>query len=182
MSFQGRDSQAQAGGVSASNRNTERDVLPVTILFISNRMMYSCYGNRQRERTKKTTCWGQLYMKKNQNNKQIIYEIIIILMPFLFIVLFSKSSNAEMWATTNAPWSSDYHTSDSLLEFNGRLFAGVSANAKAAQLWSYDGSEWRNTNAPWSSNYDLITHMAVYRAKLYVGVYDYHIYCSGMVI
>ncbi len=78
----------------------------------------------------------------------------------------------------NTSWGATATIEDieSLMPFNGKLYAGLGSSTGDATLWEYDGTNWTqiggdDVNASWTTGtYEKVKTLAVYNGDLYAGL------------
>ena len=107
----------------------------------------------------------------------------------LYVGLGSSAGDAEVWLwngtswskvggdTVNSSWdSTTYEEVESLMPYNGKLYAGLGLTAGDASLWEYNGTSWSkiggdDVNSSWTSGtYEKVKTIVVYNGDLYVGL------------
>ncbi len=77
------------------------------------------------------------------------------------------------WAYGN---DGTYETVQSLISYNGQLYAGLGTSAGDGEVWRYNGSTWSqvggdSVNSSWSTS-QYVNDMAVWNGKLYATTYS----------
>ncbi len=107
----------------------------------------------------------------------------------LEVGLGRSAGDAEVWEwsgsswnkiggdTVNSGWdSTTYEEVESLVQYNGNLYAGLGSGTGDASLWEFNGSTWSkiggdDVNSSWTSGtYEKVKTLAVYNGDLYVGL------------
>ncbi len=103
--------------------------------------------------------------------------------------LGSSAGDAETWIWNGSSWSkfggdglnsgwpnSTYEEVESLIPYNGKLYAGLGSSAGDASLWVWDGTSWSemggdDINSSWiTGTYEKVKTLAVYDGDLYAGL------------
>lgn len=107
----------------------------------------------------------------------------------LYAGLGSSAGDAEVWRwngtswarvggdAVNSSWNAvNYEQVDSMIVYNGRLYAGLGTGTGDAQVWEYNGTSWTqiggdDLNGSWTvALYERVRTMAVYNGDLYAGL------------
>jgi len=92
---------------------------------------------------------------------------VLLLTGFLFLIL-AAGAYGQTWISTNAPWTDDNYSANSMAVYGDYLYMGT-GNSGGAQVWQYNGTAWISTNASWTTDNTDALSMAVYGTNLYVG-------------
>lgn len=107
----------------------------------------------------------------------------------LYAGLGSSAGDAEVWLwngtawskvggdNTNSSWdSSTFEQVETLVPYNGKLYAGLGLSAGDAAVWEYDGTSWTkvggdDVNNSWTSGtYEKVKSLVAYNGDLYAGL------------
>jgi hypothetical protein len=107
----------------------------------------------------------------------------------LVVGLGRGTGEAELWQWDGSAWTkiggdsvagswntTTYQSVESLMPYNGKLYAGLGNVAGSGTLWEYDGSTWTkvggdDVNGSWTTgSYERVKTMAVYNGDLYAGL------------
>jgi hypothetical protein len=90
--------------------------------------------------------------------------------------------NGTTWAkvggdAVNSSWDAvNYEQVESMLAYNGKLYAGLGNSTGDAELWEYNGTAWTRIggdgiNSGWADGqYEQVKSIVVYNGRLYVGL------------
>ncbi len=107
----------------------------------------------------------------------------------IYAGLGSSTGEAEIWEWSGSAWSkvggdsvgsswnaTTYQQVESLISYNGKLYAGLGNITGAGTLWQWDGSTWTQVggddiNGSWTTGtYEKVKTLAVYNGDLYAGL------------
>ncbi|MFZ5424350.1 MAG: LamG-like jellyroll fold domain-containing protein [Patescibacteria group bacterium] len=107
----------------------------------------------------------------------------------LYAGLGSGAGEAEVWRwggstwtkvggdTVNSSWdSTSFEHVDSMIVYNGVLYAGLGTGTGDAEVWSYNGTSWTQVggdevNSSWTTGtYERVRTLVVYNGDLYAGI------------
>jgi len=107
----------------------------------------------------------------------------------LYAGLGASTGDGEIWEWSGSNWtkiggdgvgsswnSTTYQQVESMISYNGKLYAGMGNIAGAATLWEWDGSTWTmvggdDVNGSWTGGtYERLKTLAVYNGDLYAGL------------
>lgn len=103
--------------------------------------------------------------------------------------LGSSTGEGEIWEWSGTAWTkiggdgtggswgaTTYQQIESMISYDGRLYAGIGNVAGAGALWSWDGGSWTQVggddiNGSWTTGtYERVKTLAVYNGDLYAGL------------
>lgn len=109
----------------------------------------------------------------------------------LYAGLGSSAGDAEVWLwnsaastwskvggdNTNSSWdTTTFEQVESMMPYNGKLYAGLGLSAGDAAVWEYDGTSWTkvggdDVNNSWTSGtYEKVKTIVAYNGDLYAGL------------
>ncbi len=107
----------------------------------------------------------------------------------LYAGLGLTASEAEVWRWNGTAWSkvggdavasswdaTNYEQVESMLPYNGKLYAGLGNSTGDAELWEYNGTAWTkiggdSLNNGWlDGQYEQVKSLVVYNGRLYAGL------------
>ena len=107
----------------------------------------------------------------------------------LYVGLGLSTGDAEVWMWDGASWlrvggdgvnsswaNSTYETVESLIPYNGKVYAGLGNSAGDGEVWEYNGTDWTqiggdDLNGSWADGtYEKVKTLVVYNARLYAGL------------
>jgi hypothetical protein len=105
----------------------------------------------------------------------------------LVVGMGRSGGDADVWILNGTSWTqiggdgqnsgwaaSTYEDVDSLIPYNGKLYAGLGTTAGDAEVWEWNGTSWTQIGGDgmgWTdSQYEQVKSMVTYDGKLYVGL------------
>ncbi len=109
----------------------------------------------------------------------------------IYAGMASSTGDADVWQLSGTTWTqvggdglnsgwvaATYEDVDSMVAYNGNLYAGIGTSAGDAEVWKYNGSTWTKIGGDdsggattWSDGqYEQVRSLAVYNGELYAGL------------
>lgn len=120
------------------------------------------------------------------------YENVVSMAVYgghIYAGMGTSTGDADIWELSGTTWtqiggdaknsgwaSNTYEEVDSLLPYNGKLYAGLGTGTGDAEVWAWDGTTWSmvggdGLNNSWpDGQYEQTRSLVVYDGKLYAGL------------